>query len=55
MVPFGGGIFGVAAILVAPKPEIHHFWWLPLILDCGSLPMMARALITVLVLKIVKR
>jgi len=30
-VPFGGGIFGVAAMLVAPKPELHHFWWLPLV------------------------
>jgi hypothetical protein len=45
VIPFLGGILGGAGFLLAPNPALRHLWWLPLILDYGSLPSLAWALL----------
>jgi hypothetical protein len=37
-IPLLGGLFGVAALLALPMPIANQFWWIPLLLDWGSLP-----------------
>jgi hypothetical protein len=43
-IPFFGGGTGTLGILVVPLPALHSFWWLPLVLDWGSLPGIIHAL-----------
>lgn len=37
-IPLLGGIFGVLAVFAVPIPGIRQWWWLPLLLDFGSIP-----------------
>jgi hypothetical protein len=37
-IPLVGGLFGVAGVWLLPIAGSHFYWWLPLILDWGSLP-----------------
>ena len=39
-IPFIGGILGVCGFLAPPVGWLSHWWWLPLVIDYGSLPMM---------------
>ena len=39
-VPFIGGIVGVCGFLIAPTGWLSHWWWLPLVVDYGSLPIL---------------
>jgi ADP-ribosyl-[dinitrogen reductase] hydrolase len=43
-VPMVGGFFGVIACLTAPEPTVRWFAWLPLLLDPGSVYLVALAL-----------
>jgi len=36
MIPLLGGLAGLCAVLVAPLPAIHQFWWAPLLIDVGT-------------------
>ncbi len=38
-IPFLGGIMGVVAMLTLPIKDLRPWWWLPLMLDYGSVPM----------------
>jgi hypothetical protein len=38
-IPFLGGAFGVAAVLATPIKDFLWLWWVPLIVDPASLPM----------------
>jgi hypothetical protein len=40
-VPLVGGLCGVAACFVLPLGSLTGWWWLPLLLDYGSLPVFA--------------
>lgn len=40
-VPFVGGIAGGLGVLLSTYPNLHHLWWLPSILDYGSIPCAA--------------
>ena len=40
-VPVVGGGIGVASLLLIPIPELKYWWWVPLLLDWGSVPGMA--------------
>jgi hypothetical protein len=44
-IPIVGGLCGVAAALIVPFPLAKQFWWLPLLLDWGSLPGLSYTLI----------
>jgi hypothetical protein len=35
MIPFIGGITGMMGLLLLPMPELHRFWWVPLVADLG--------------------
>lgn len=35
LIPFVGGVIGAIGILIFPNPQIHFYWWLPLVLDPG--------------------
>lgn len=38
--PFLGGLVGTVGLLVIPVPGAALWWWLPLLLDGGNLPLM---------------
>jgi len=37
-IPLIAGLSGSLALVVAPLPQVRRWWWIPLILDWGSLP-----------------
>ena len=39
--PLVGGLCGVGSCLVLPLANLNEWWWLPLLLDYGSLPVLA--------------
>lgn len=42
MIPLFGAVFGSLAILIAPWADMHKWWWVPFVVDCGSLPLLLR-------------
>lgn len=44
-IPLIGGIFGMIAVLVLPVFWIKTWWWVPLLIDWGSLPGLLYTLI----------
>ena len=42
-VPLFGGIAGAVGLYLLPIPAAAHYWWLPLVLDWGSLPGLTHA------------
>jgi hypothetical protein len=36
LVPFIGGLAGMAACFLLPFPWLAHWWWVPLIVDLGT-------------------
>ena len=44
-IPILGGILGVFSFLLLPVNILNRFWWLPLIIDMGSLPGMSMTAI----------
>jgi hypothetical protein len=43
LIPLVGGLLGVAAILLGPAPALRPYWWLPFLVDAGSLPGLVAA------------
>ena len=39
IIPFLGGLFGVWALYWSHNPVLWRFWWIPLVIDPGSIPM----------------
>ena len=37
-IPLVAGVCGSLALVVAPLPQASRWWWIPLILDWGSIP-----------------
>ena len=44
LVPFVGGVSGALAILLWPAPVVHLWFWIPLVIDLGSFPIVFLAL-----------
>jgi hypothetical protein len=44
-IPLFGGLLGLGALLVAPHPIAGRFWWVPFLVDGGSLPGLATTLV----------
>ncbi|MCW5790720.1 MAG: hypothetical protein KIT72_09890 [Polyangiaceae bacterium] len=42
--PLLAGLLGTAAVLLVPL-DLARFWWMPLVLDWGSVPGIAHAII----------
>ncbi len=42
--PLAGGVAGMLAFLVVPWPTAHWWWWLPLLLDIGCVPLLLAGL-----------
>lgn len=40
-IPLIGGIAGSLALLALPIPRVSAYWWIPLVIDYGTLPMVA--------------
>ena len=53
-VPLIGGILGVVGVMLLPIPRWHIFWWLPLFIDLGCVPLLLAAAIEYLRKKIAK-
>jgi hypothetical protein len=45
LIPLFGGLFGMLAILIVPLPSVRKWWWVPFVVDCGSIPFLIRSLI----------
>ena len=37
-VPFVGGLAGALGLLIVPVAAFHEYWWVPLVIDWGSIP-----------------
>jgi hypothetical protein len=37
MIPVLGGVSGLLAALIAPWPTIHQLWWVPVLIDAGTI------------------
>jgi len=44
-IPLIGGGCGVAAVLLVPVASVQEWWWVPLLLDWGSLPGIGHAIV----------
>lgn len=44
LAPLIGGLSGMLALLIAPIPGWRAWWWVPLVLDLGSLPLLLACL-----------
>jgi hypothetical protein len=42
-IPLVGGITGVIGLWLLPVPAAHRWWWVPLIVDWGSVPGISHA------------
>ncbi len=40
LIPVLGGLFGAVAFATIPIIALNSFWWLPLIVDLGCLPLL---------------
>jgi len=40
LVPMFGGALAAIALAVAPVDSLHWFWWIPLIIDLGCVPLL---------------
>lgn len=40
VVPLVGGILGAVALLTWPSGAVRAFWWVPFIVDLGSIPLL---------------
>jgi len=49
MVPFIGGLAGMFGLLLAPAPELHRWWWVPLVLDLGTGFLLLSVVVAVVV------
>lgn len=44
LIPFVGGLTGAAGWLLLPAPELRGCWWVPLMIDLGSAPLLAATI-----------
>jgi len=44
-IPLIGGTFGAIGLLLIPVPSLHAFWWIPLLIDWGSVPGIGHAIV----------
>jgi hypothetical protein len=44
-IPLVGGIAGILGIILIPVKGFTQFWWLPLLIDWGSLPVIIFSLV----------
>jgi hypothetical protein len=47
--PLLGGTAGSLALVVAPAPALNSAWWVPLLVDPGSVPGVVTTLVILLV------
>jgi len=50
-IPLLSGVAGAIGVWVLPLASIHPCWWLPLVLDWGSVPGITHALVYHLVVR----
>jgi len=45
VIPFIGGIAGSLGLLIFPVKQVNSFWWIPLITEWGSIPLIIFTLL----------
>lgn len=45
LIPFVGGLAGAVSCFTCPYRSVGVFWWLPLLLDVGALPLIVPSFI----------
>lgn len=41
LIPILGGVLGALVVWnVATNPAVRRLWWVPLVVDCGSIPLL---------------
>ena len=53
-VPFVGGLVGTIGVLLLPVPGARFFWWIPLVADLGSGPLLLAVIADKLKKKIIR-
>ena len=48
LAPFLGGAAGAVGAMVSPYPLLQAYWWVPLVADIGTVPLLAVTLVWVL-------
>jgi hypothetical protein len=43
LVPIVGGLFGTASLLLVPGSPVGGWWWAPLVIDLGCVPVLLWA------------
>ncbi len=51
LVPLVGGVFGSLALVAWPMERLWHWFWVPLVVDPGTLPMVLWAALSFFVRK----
>jgi hypothetical protein len=44
-IPLLGGVLGAAALAILPVPAVHPWWWVPFLIDWGSVPGLLETLV----------
>jgi hypothetical protein len=55
LIPVAGGIAGAMGVLLLPWPAARSWWWLPLLLDLGCVPIVASTLVFLVVQRFRRR
>ena len=45
MIPFVGGFIGMLAVLILSVEHFKYYWWIPFVLDMGSVPLLVRTIL----------
>jgi hypothetical protein len=47
-IPLVGGLCGALSVIALPVPGVRYWWWVPLVLDWGSVPGLLTTLFYIL-------
>ena len=54
-IPLIGGISGAIALSITPWPEANRWWWLPLLLDYGCVPLLTFTAVWILSRRVMRK
>lgn len=49
LLPIVGGCAGVIGLWLLPLAQFHRFWWVPLVVDLGCVPLLISAIVDQLI------
>ncbi len=52
LIPIVGGLAGAAGLLLSPLGALHKWWWVPPVVDPGTLPLVVPTVVWVVCVKL---